>query len=77
MSQILRTAWERFQIIGQANGDYIARFVTFVMYFSVLIPFALITRFLVDPLEVRKSVQPHWRKRKPVGESLNDARSQS
>jgi hypothetical protein len=77
VSHILRTAWERFQIIGQANGDYIARFVTFVMYFSVLIPFALITRFIVDPLEVRKAAQPHWRKRKPVGETLNEARSQS
>lgn len=77
MSQILRTAWERFQIIGQANGDYIARFVTFVMYFSILIPFALITRLLVDPLETRKSARPHWRGRKPVGESLQDARSQS
>jgi hypothetical protein len=77
VSHILRTAWERFQIIGQVNGDYVARFVTSVMYFSVLIPFALIARFIVDPLEMRKSAQPHWRKRKLVGETLDDARSQS
>jgi hypothetical protein len=73
---ILRTAWDRFQIIGQANGDYIARFVTFVMYFTLLIPFALIARYLVDPLEMRKAARAHWRARKPVGVTLEDARSQ-
>jgi len=74
---ILKTAWDRFQLVGQVNGEYIARVVTLVFYFSVLIPFALIARLLVDPLELRKTSQPHWRARKPVSAALEDARSQS
>ncbi len=77
MSKILRIAWDRFQIIGQANGDYVARAVTFLMYFSVIVPFALIARYAIDPLEIRKNKGPHWRTRKPVSASIKDARSQS
>lgn len=77
LSEILRTAWARFNIIGKANGDYVARALVFLMYFTVLVPFALIAQFLVDPLEIRKAAQPHWRARKAVSASLDEARSQS
>lgn len=74
---ILRIAWDRFQIIGQANGDYVARFVTTLMYFTVLIPFALIARYLVDPLDMRKTAHANWRARKQVGTTLQEAQNQS
>lgn len=77
MGRLLRIAWDRFQIIGQANGDYIARFITWVMYFTLVVPFALIARFLVDPLGLRKKyAESYWRPKKPVGTSLDEARSQ-
>jgi len=77
LGNIIRTAWDRFQIIGKANGDYVSRFITFLMYCTVLVPFALIARYFVDPLEMNKSVKPHWRARKPVGTTLEEARNQS
>jgi len=75
LARILHLAWERWQIIGKINGDYIARAVTTAFYYTILVPFALVTRYLVDPLELRKPA--HWRPRKPVGESLDSAREQS
>ncbi|HRE48707.1 MAG TPA: hypothetical protein PLD47_13360 [Aggregatilineales bacterium] len=77
MSNPLRIAWGRFRNIGEAQGEYIAAFVTFLMYFTVIVPFALIARYAIDPLEMRKNTAPHWRSRKPVGAALEDARSQS
>jgi hypothetical protein len=77
VNTILRTAWDRFQIIGRSNGEYVARVVTFVMYYTVLIPFALIARYLVDPLETRGVVKTHWRSRKSLPTSIKEARSQS
>ncbi len=73
---LLRTAWDRLQIIGQSNGEYVARVVTFVMYYTVLIPFALIARYLVEPLETRGVIKTHWRARKDVATSVKEARSQ-
>jgi hypothetical protein len=77
VNTILRTAWDRLQIIGRSNGEYVARVVTFVMYYTVLIPFALIARYLVDPLEARGVVKTHWRSRKDLPTSIKEARSQS
>ncbi len=77
MGAILRHAWERWRLIGEINGDYLARFVAFAFYFSILVPFALIARLLIDPLELRKSARPHWLERKPVGVALDEAQSQS
>lgn len=77
MRSIIRLAWERFKVIGEINGDYIARFVTLIFYFTILMPFALIARFIVDPLELRKSGKAVWKARKAVGVTLEDARSQS
>ncbi len=76
MVTLLHTAWDRLQIIGRSNGEYVARAVTFVMYYTVLIPFAFIARYLVDPLETRRVVGTRWRSRKDVATSLEDARSQ-
>lgn len=76
MGRILRLAWDRFQVIGQANGDYVARFITWLMYFTVVVPFALIARFLIDPLGLSRRARLAWRARRPVGSALEEARSQ-
>lgn len=76
MGKLIRIAWDRFQIIGQANGDYVARVITLLFYFTLLVPFALITRLFIDPLKIRHA-NVDWRARKPVGSSIEEARSQS
>lgn len=76
MNDILRLAWDRWQIIGRINGDYVARFITITFYFTILVPFALGLQLLSDPLALRKQVVAHWIARKPVGSGIEDARGQ-
>ena len=74
LSQILRVAWDRWQIIAHINGDYVARVLVNLFYFTILVPFALGVKFLTDPLSSRGAAQ--WISRKAVGAKLDEARSQ-
>lgn len=75
-SKVLKTAWKRWQIIQHEVGDFHARAITILFYFTVLVPFALGVRFFADPLNV-KTPHPTWVKRSPVPTALDDARRQS
>ena len=75
MGRILQIAWDRWQIIGKINGDYIARGATTVFYFTILVPFALGVRWFSDPLDLRGKAA--WKTRKPVGATIDDAREQA
>ena len=76
MNSILRAAWDRWQIIAKINGDYVARLIVNAFYFTILVPFAIGLKIFSDPLELKRSVSLHWKERKPVGATLDDARSQ-
>ncbi len=74
MVRILRIAWERWRIIGHVNADYVGRIVTVAFYYTVLVPFAIGARLLMDPLKLKRPAA--WSKRPPVGTTLDEARSQ-
>ena len=74
MSQILRVAWDRWQTIAHINGDYVARVLVNLFYFTILVQSALGVKFLTDPLASRGAA--HWISRKAVGAKLDEARSQ-
>jgi len=75
LNSIPRIAWTRWRIIGHINGDYVARSITNLFFFSIMIPFALGAKLFSDPLDLRSKVLS-WKERKPVGASLGEARSQ-
>jgi len=76
LRHIFGIAWERWQIIARINGDYIARLVVNLFFFTIMVPFALGVKFLTDPLSLRKNASSQWLPRKPVGAKLDEARSQ-
>ena len=75
MERILQIAWERWQINGRINGDLIARGVTTLFYFTILVPFAIGAQLFVDPLAL-KTQKASWLTRKPVGTNLDSAKEQ-
>lgn len=75
-NKVLQTAWKRWQIIQQELGDFHARAITILFYFTVFVPFALGVRFFADPLNI-KTPKPTWVKRTPISTALDDARRQS
>lgn len=75
MSEIARIAWNRWKVIGEAFGDFQARLIAVLFYFTIFAPFALGVRLLSDPLKIR-TAPAKWVERAPVGGSLDDARRQ-
>lgn len=75
MKQILNLAWHRFTIITSIISDTNARVVIVIFYFTIFIPFGLISRLFSDPLRM-KNPQAIWLKRDPVPTDLDSARQQ-
>jgi hypothetical protein len=75
MSEIGRIAWNRWEILGEAFGDFQGRLFAVLFYFTIFVPFALGVRLFSDPLTIRKAAAT-WLDRTPVSTSLEDARRQ-
>ncbi|MBK8026140.1 MAG: hypothetical protein IPK19_33330 [Chloroflexi bacterium] len=77
MSDIVRLAWARFGIITGAIGDLQGRAVVTIFYWTIFVPFALVSRLTSDPLRIRgEASKPHWIERTPAGNTLEEAREQ-
>ncbi len=60
IKQALKPLWERWKRFGKKIGDWQARFLLIVFYFTVLPPFALLVR-LNDPLSIGRRSSTGWR----------------
>jgi len=52
-----RRLWERWKQIAKTIGDFQARLILSVVYFIIVGPFALILRWVADPLSLKKSTE--------------------
>jgi hypothetical protein len=75
MKQILNLAWHRFTIITSIISDTNARVVIVIFYFTIFVPFGLVSRLFSDPLRM-KNPQNIWLKRDPIPTDLDSARQQ-
>lgn len=77
MKNSLEHFWQLWKRAGQAVGDFIARAVLSVFYFTIFVPFALGARMLGDPLSVKEHDRPNcWMERETCDRSIDDARRQ-
>lgn len=78
MKSTLRLAWDRFNLIASVIGDVQGRIIAVGFYFTILVPFGLISRLTGDPLRLRSesSAPMAWLEREPVPEDLDSARRQ-
>lgn len=77
MQALWRFAWERFKVITSVVGDINARVISWLFYFTILVPFALISRFTGDPLRTHIEKQPsYWMDRTLVPTDLDSAKRQ-
>jgi hypothetical protein len=72
-----RRVWQRWSHFSMKTGDFQSRALLAYLYFTVVLPFALLYRVFEDPLRLRK-VPPDtgWEKWETPSESLEDARRQ-
>ncbi|MCX7670734.1 MAG: hypothetical protein N2439_11765 [Anaerolineae bacterium] len=77
MRQYVGRLWRGWTEIAGYFGDFQARLLLTLFYFTVLVPFALITRRLVDPLRRRRPpTDSNWIPRPAHDESLSASRQQ-
>lgn len=77
MAAIIRFAWKRFGVIGAALGDIQGRAVATLFYFTILVPFGIISRLFTDPMHLKvHQAQTYWVDRPPVPEDLENAKRQ-
>ena len=69
---ILKKLWEGWKVVGRAIGDLLARVVLTLLYFTLVLPFGLITTLFRDPLDLKPRI-PGWRSREPIEGTLDEA----
>lgn len=74
MRDIFRLAWDRFGIITSVIADVQGRVIATGFYFTILVPFALISRLSSDPL--RRVYTPGWLDHPAVASDLESAKRQ-
>ena len=73
----LQRIWSAWKKLGQVIGDFIARVVLTVFYFTVFVPFGIGVRLFGDPLGLTPpSERPRWQPRSEADASLDAGRRQ-
>lgn len=77
MRDLVRVAWARLKVILAVVGDAQGRFIAILFYFTILVPFGLISRAFTDPFHLRPHREDsYWLKRDPVPSDLDAAKQQ-
>jgi hypothetical protein len=72
----IKDFWHGWKAFGQFMGNWLARIVLTIFYFSALVPFGLGVRLFSDPLFVRKQPDMLWQPRSTGDRTLEDTRRQ-
>ena len=73
----LNRVWIAWKRIGQFIGDFIARVVLSLFYFTLFVPFGVGVRLFGDPLDMKaKANRSMWLERTARDLLLEDARRQ-
>jgi hypothetical protein len=71
---MLKRFWEGWKKVGQWIGDAIARLVLTIFYFTIFLPFGLVSRLFADPLGIRRRTGEFWRPRETRDRTIEDLR---
>lgn len=74
MMEFLKKVWAVWKRFGQLIGDFVARIVLTVFYFTIFMPFGIGVRLLGDPLNIDASLPTNWLKRGKSDSTLEGAR---
>jgi hypothetical protein len=74
MIRFLGKIWNLWLPIGRFIGDWIARIVLTIFYFTILLPYGLGVRFFADPLDLKKRNNGGWKKRSRDEVTMENAR---
>ena len=76
MRQIIGVMWDRMKIIAAIVGDVEAKVIATLFYFTILVPFGLLSRLTSDPLTRKADATQAWLPRPPIQNDLDSAKRQ-
>lgn len=75
MKTLFNIAWERFSVNSAIVADLNGRFIATAFYFTIMVPFGLLSAIFMDPLRARKG-EAIWVEREPLPTDIASAREQ-
>ena len=75
MKKLLKIAWDRFSVNSAIVADLNGRFIATAFYFTVMVPFGLLSAIFMDPLSKRNGAAS-WTEREPAPTDIASAREQ-
>lgn len=77
MATVAGRLWEGWKQIAKRIGDFQARVLLVIFYFAVFCPFALVVRWVGDPLAIKPATARGWRSKVATeGAEIERARRQ-
>jgi len=78
LGEIWRLGWDRFNLITTVVGDIQGRAIAILFYFTILVPFGLLSRLTTDPLKQRvpDNATTFWEDRAPIPTDIDSAKRQ-
>jgi hypothetical protein len=73
---LIKNFWHGWQAFGQFLGNWLARVVLTVFYFTIFVPFGLGVRLFSDPLRIKTQPAELWRPRATGDQKLEDVARQ-
>ena len=70
--ELLKKLWEGWKAFGRFLGNFVARVVLSIFYFTVFLPFGLGVTLFGDPLAIKTSSGSFWRPRKTNDQTFED-----
>ena len=75
MKSLVKLAWDRFSVNSAIVADLNGRFIATAFYFTIMVPFGLLSAIFMDPLRKRQGAAG-WSEREPLPSDIASAREQ-
>lgn len=75
MTNLLKIAWQRFSVNSAIVADLNGRFIATAFYFTIMVPFGLLSAIFMDPLR-KKPGAAAWSEREPAPTDISSAKEQ-
>ena len=72
--EILKRIWQGWKRFGHFLGDLLARVVLTLFYFTIFLPFGLVSRWRRDPLAIRNIDDVQWTPRVAIDATLENTK---
>ncbi|MEW6040569.1 MAG: hypothetical protein AB1633_03515 [Elusimicrobiota bacterium] len=72
----LRKLFNRWKVVLEKIGNFQARLILTIIYFTVVLPYGIIIRIFFDPLRIKKMTGSNWLPKKLQKIDLESLRKQ-